>query len=216
MTAFDHWAAMHAWWVARRTERETIGKPWPPKAAQQIEPEMEPASTGLESKPSTATPTTADAAPSPAPRPARKRTLPPARPKPPDEGGTVTAADIEALERHYHALPDNAKTWTGNLIKAGRNRFDWRIRGNPTARRYELYRGVILLAEAELCDNDIVSSIVANITDTYHPDTPPGEALGQLDASQAATFAVVAHDLIQDRYRIIHEPDGPPRLEHVA
>lgn len=27
-----HWERMHAWWVARRTEREAIGKPWAPVA----------------------------------------------------------------------------------------------------------------------------------------------------------------------------------------
>lgn len=31
--AREHWRRMHAWWVARRTEREPIGKPWAPVAA---------------------------------------------------------------------------------------------------------------------------------------------------------------------------------------
>lgn len=29
-TAFDHWQALHAWWVARRDERKPIGKAWQP------------------------------------------------------------------------------------------------------------------------------------------------------------------------------------------
>jgi hypothetical protein len=32
--AFDHFTALHAWWVARRAEREPIGRPWPVKAAK--------------------------------------------------------------------------------------------------------------------------------------------------------------------------------------
>ena len=29
--AMDHFAALHAWWVARRTERESVGRKWPPR-----------------------------------------------------------------------------------------------------------------------------------------------------------------------------------------
>lgn len=32
--AWDHWTAMHAWWVARRTEKVSIGKPWAPGKRQ--------------------------------------------------------------------------------------------------------------------------------------------------------------------------------------
>lgn len=28
--AWDHWTRMHAWWIARRTEAQSIGKPWAP------------------------------------------------------------------------------------------------------------------------------------------------------------------------------------------
>lgn len=33
--AAGHWCSLHAWWVARRSEREPIGKPWAPKGAPQ-------------------------------------------------------------------------------------------------------------------------------------------------------------------------------------
>jgi hypothetical protein len=32
--AHRHWCSLHAWWVARRDEREPIGRPWAPKAAK--------------------------------------------------------------------------------------------------------------------------------------------------------------------------------------
>lgn len=35
--ATTHWRAMHSWWVARRTERESLGKPWAPRAAPAVE-----------------------------------------------------------------------------------------------------------------------------------------------------------------------------------
>lgn len=36
--AYEHWTAMHAWWVARRSEREPIGKPWAPRKQSTVEP----------------------------------------------------------------------------------------------------------------------------------------------------------------------------------
>lgn len=46
MTAFAHWTAMHAWWCARRTEREAIGRAWPPKAAAASPPPADPCPAG--------------------------------------------------------------------------------------------------------------------------------------------------------------------------
>jgi hypothetical protein len=33
--AFEHWQAMHAWWVARRTEKQSIGRAWAPRKAEE-------------------------------------------------------------------------------------------------------------------------------------------------------------------------------------
>jgi hypothetical protein len=39
--AFDHFTALHAWWVARRGEREPIGRPWPVKKKGAAKPPLE-------------------------------------------------------------------------------------------------------------------------------------------------------------------------------
>jgi hypothetical protein len=66
---------------------------------------------------------------------------------PPDEGGPVSDADVAALQRRFDNLPLIAKTWTGTLIAQGNRTYPWRIKDKPTVRRYELYRGVLTLAE---------------------------------------------------------------------
>lgn len=66
---------------------------------------------------------------------------------PPDEGGPVELADVLALSVRYEQLSPQAKAWTGALIAQGNKAFSWRIRDKATVRRYELYRGVLGLAE---------------------------------------------------------------------
>jgi hypothetical protein len=66
---------------------------------------------------------------------------------PPDEGEAVSDADVAALQRRFDKLPLIAKTWTGTLIAQGNRTYPWRIKDRPTVRRYELYRGVLALAE---------------------------------------------------------------------
>jgi hypothetical protein len=66
---------------------------------------------------------------------------------PPDEGDPVSDADVHALHIRFDRLGIEAKLWTGTLIAQGNRTFPWRIKDKPTVRRYELYRGVLALAE---------------------------------------------------------------------
>lgn len=220
MTAFDHWTAMHAWWCARRTERDPIGRAWPPRS-NKIEPGVEPTT-----KKGDATPNQ--------PPPARPRApVRRAKQTPPDEGGEVLASDVAALAARFDKLPDEAKAWTGGLITQGKEGFDWRIRGNPTVRRYELYRGVLQLADwanGSVDADEVVRAIVHAVTvsspslnDIYtieeavlQPTVTTGQVIGLLDYTQAVKFAEVAYDLTMDRYRLIWGDDGGARLEVVA
>lgn len=228
MTAFDHWTAMHAWWVARRTERDGIGRAWPPKAAKDESGTGNTASTGLASKPPTAQVTADAASPSPTPtlkfakeRMTQDRMRDIARnvtitTQPPDEGGEVLSSDVAALAGRFDKLSEPAKNWFKTLVAAGMTSHPWHIKGHQTVRRYELYRGVLALAQAEYCDDDYIKAIVAAITNTYHPDKAAGAALGELGYAEAADFATVAHDLITEKYLIIHGDDDRPRIQAVA
>jgi hypothetical protein len=48
---FEHFSAMHAWWVARRAEREPIGRAWPPRKASTIDVASPGDATGTETPP---------------------------------------------------------------------------------------------------------------------------------------------------------------------
>jgi hypothetical protein len=156
-----------------------------------------------------------------APQQARNTVAP--RPHPPDEGGPVNDTDVEALRTRFNALVSDARVWAGDVVAQGNVGFTWRINeGKPTVRRYELYRGVLALAE--WCDgNPTADGIIRAIVEqTLHASTPdnttPGEALGLLDATQATQFANIAHDIINDKFALVYDEDGAgtPRLQPVA
>jgi hypothetical protein len=209
MTAFAHWTAMHAWWIARRTERDPIGKPW---AARKNTPENAAMTEALEKAP------------------ARKR-APVQRSKQPlpDEGGDVTDADVETMKKAYAALPPKASAWATRVMVQGNDApLPWnKLSVTKTVRRYELYRGVRMVAAyafADDCDCDsnadeVVRAIVHAVTlddAALFPTVPPGMVLASLDYLEAIKFSEVASDLAQNRYSLLADSTGVLRLAPVA
>lgn len=151
---------------------------------------------------------------------------PPTTTPSPGEGDSLREADIDALERRFNQLNEEAKVWTGALVAQGNKGHSWRIKRAPTVRRFELYRGVLALAEwMWFDDEDVISpdDIVCAIVDfvigndaTLSTLFAPGQTLGTLDADEAAKFAQVAVDLTKDRYSLLWGDDGTLRLEAVA
>lgn len=153
---------------------------------------------------------------------------PPPTPTPsPGEGDSLREADVDVLEQRFNKLGEEAKAWTGALVAQGNKGHSWRIKRAPTVRRFELYRGVLALAEwffigageATFEADDIVQAAVHLATGHGIDRTleiPPGQLLGTLDADEAARFAQVAVDLTNDRYSLIWGDDGTLRLIAVA
>jgi hypothetical protein len=198
MTAFAHWTAMHAWWIARRTERDAIGKPW---AARKIE--------------SGEAPTTSNTV-APTPAEPRKRAPVQRSKRPlPDEGGPVTDADVETMKTAYAKLPATASAWATRVMVQGNDApLPWnKLSVTKTVRRYELYRGVRYLA---LWGDgaDLLDEIVLAICGQHNP-TPPGAALAALDADQAKQFADIASDIAND-VTTPYGDDGTLQLTTVA
>lgn len=145
---------------------------------------------------------------------------------PPAEGDSLREADIDVLERRFNELSEEAKAWTGALVAQGNKGHSWRIKRAPTVRRFELYRGVLVLAEwgvksetDAVAADETVRAIVHLATGHGIDRTleiPPGQLLGTLNADEAARFAQVAVDLTKDRYTLLWGDDGMLRLEAVA
>ena len=190
--AFTHWESLVAWWSARRTEHDTIGRKLAPRKANPSTLDAAKARMAADNK--------------------RPQTPPPAKP---DEGAEVADTDVAALKARYGKLAPAAKAWTGAIVAQGNDGHTWRINeGQPTVRRYELYRGVLTLAEwgdGQPLLNDIVRAIIGN-----HTDTPPGHLLGELDAQQAAEFATKAVNITLDKIALTYTEDGTPQLQPVA
>lgn len=118
-------------------------------------------------------------------------------PTPDDEGGPATG--FEALEGRFSHLDDDGKEWVWSVIteasQAGVPFIANKSTGKRTVRRFELYRGLILLAEAGLGggDDDLVRGLVATVLDSdapYHPVFTLGHCVGSLDVEQAKRFAM--------------------------
>lgn len=149
---------------------------------------------------------------------------PPTTTPSPGEGDSLREAEVDVLERRFNELSEEAKAWTGALVAQGNKGHSWRIKRAPTVRRFELYRGVLTLAEyfgdAETESfayrDDIIRAIVHAVTGIAFFDIEPGHLLGSLDAEYAAKFAEVAVDLTKDRYQLLWGDDGTLRLVAVA
>jgi hypothetical protein len=148
----------------------------------------------------------------------------------PDEGGTVTDADIETMKAAYAALPAKASAWATRVMVQGNDApLPWnKLSVSKTVRRYELYRGVQIVAKWALgdCDGDcesnadeVVRAIAHAVTlddAALFPTVPPGMVLASLDYLEAIKFSEVAHDLATNRYSLLADSTGVLRLAPVA
>lgn len=109
-----------------------------------------------------------------------------------DLGGEHYASGWDALQQRFKALPRPALDWCGQLIREAREAgVGFQAGEHRTARRFDLYRGVIALADREPSD-DALRALVALALDTdaaLFPAVPAGKALGALDADGARRFA---------------------------
>jgi hypothetical protein len=117
----------------------------------------------------------------------------------PDEGGPVSDDDTEMLRAVFDHLEPTQRAWIAGLVRQARQHHcGFHMSECRTVRRYEIYRGLILLAQGGADDDEDVRTLVASVMDSDVPHWPSiaaGHAVGALDARQAAEFARLA-----DRY----------------
>ncbi len=119
----------------------------------------------------------------------------------PDEGEPADADAVGALRIRYAALPKTVRSgWLKQLAEQavrgrnGRNRVPYLLTGDDgrhTIRRFEITRGLVMLAEADIVDDDFLRAIVGNVLGVTAWDSylDPGQVVGLLDARTAARFA---------------------------
>jgi hypothetical protein len=116
----------------------------------------------------------------------------------PDEGGTVSDDDTKLLRGRFDSLEATQRAWIAGLVRqAKRHHCGFHMYEQRTVRRYEIYRGLILLAQEDCVDDD-VRVLVGSVMDSdvpHWPEIATGHAVGALDHIGAAEFARLA-----DRY----------------
>jgi hypothetical protein len=116
----------------------------------------------------------------------------------PDEGDTVSDADTELLRARFDELEPTQRAWIAGLVRqAKQHHCGFHMSEARTVRRYEIYRGLIMLAQQD-CDDEDVRVLVGSVMDSDVPhwsSIATGHAVGALDHVGALAFAQLA-----DRY----------------
>ena len=165
--AFEHFTAMHAWWVARRTERRSIGKPWTAETGQGPDrrdilrakyeslddtaqaayaalgvdrDDLDAVEAGLRS----VDPFWQHSEPVPLPQvndvPAPKREAP-------EEGADVAESDVTVVRQHAERLDEHQRAWIGAIVTETKQAHaSIHLSERPTVRRFEVARGLIAFA----------------------------------------------------------------------
>lgn len=80
----------------------------------------------------------------------------------PDEGPAADPDAVATLQHKYQNLPDEARAWIAGIArdanKAGR---PIHLAGTPTIRRFEIVRGLVVLAAAGFDEDEIVRRLIA-------------------------------------------------------
>ena len=149
----------------------------------------------------------------------------PAWPDAPNEGDTVDQAAVDALSARYKTLPDPVrKGWFANLAHEattgvnGYGRCTFQLGGKTglhSVRRFEITRGLVTLAEhgqaegQDVGDDTLRAIVAAIVGDTaWWPTWLPGQVVGQLDATEAATFARLCDTFATTTVAGSISPDG--------
>ena len=188
VTAWDTFQGMHRWWSDQRAFRESksIGAPWAPRSAAPsvLPPEVEQPSAGV-----------VDPAPAPADTIATPSEIA-ATLADPDEGDQADPNAIAALQRAYGALSDGPRMWIGRLTtEAQRSSVPFHLKDTPTVRRFEIVRGLVLLAAGGTVDDDDLRELVAasGVGDAaLFPSVAVGHVVGSMSVGEAALFARMA------------------------
>jgi hypothetical protein len=140
-----------------------------------------------------------------------------------DEGRTLDADSFVDLQALHASLPTEAQQWFhGVTAEADRAGVPFRAKDNKTLRRYEIYRGLLLLAQAEWGAegmDEIVRALVALALGTDAPLFPcitTGHAVGAMGATEAAKFARLCVDYVDGGLTASFQDDGLMRLVRAA
>lgn len=129
-----------------------------------------------------------DVATTPAERPQTAPTAAPMLPAVTDEGPELISADIEAAGKRYASLGDVPRGWVSAC--GAKVRLNPASGGVASVRRFEILRGLCILAEAGFDNDDAARAVLAAILgDIVWQQVPVADAVAALDVEEAKRFA---------------------------
>jgi hypothetical protein len=128
-----------------------------------------------------------------------------------DEGSAITQYEFDDVQRRHDAVPPALRFWMAAVAaEANRAGVAFYLTRARTTRRYWLYIGLIMLAEADIVDPDGVRALVARATGSDAPLFPSvtiGHAVGAMNAEEAGRFADACSALVAGEF--VAEFTGP-------
>mgnify|MGYP003652397471 CR=1 FL=1 len=188
--------ALHAWWTATTHERDGIGK-------------------GVKSLPKTATvavdpPLTAAVVLTPQEQHAAVRQ----EVTDGDEGGQADAAAYILLEQRYMGLDPVGRKWISRIAtEATQHGVGFHSSAAKTVRRFEILRGLVMLAAVEPDDETVRCLLERTIGDVAHFEALTlGHLLGTCTANEAKAFALDCHTYVDGHFIARCDTNGRVRL----
>lgn len=212
VTATSYFHAIYAWWLARRSEREAVGRPWPTKTAAVEQSAPAPvAAGGADSH--TDTPgifdglvvePTVGVATARTPYVAPVASAPQWTAQPAPEGIEIEAKTVARLTAGYERRSPEAKAVIGALIKEAQRAgvAFGQVERNPTERRFELGRACLWIADHTDGDEELVRAAMRLVVGDIPPvqSAPLGAVLGTFTPDEARTLCVVLEGISDGTY----------------
>lgn len=186
--AFEYWAAMHAWWVARRDERKPIGRKWAPARTPPATDAPGPsAGQGAGGRARHASTTLEAAQEATAQRAARRPARPPEDDRPADQG------DINTMRARWElGMTQDQRDWLGRVVSEAIDaNVDFRVTVVPVQRRADIYAALCQWVTDGAWDanNDLAlrAALHASTDDpsVWWPTATIGSLVGRLTIEQA-------------------------------
>lgn len=188
--------ALHAWWTATTHERDGIAKgakSLPKVATAAVEP-----------------PPTAAVALTPQEQHAAVRQ----EIFDADEGGQADVAAYILLEKRYKELDDVGRVWISDIARqATQHGVGFHSSSAKTVRRFEILRGLVMLAAVEPDDETVRCLLERTIGDVAHFEALTlGHLLGTCTANEAKAFALDCHTYVDGHFIARCDTNGRVRL----
>jgi hypothetical protein len=133
----------------------------------------------------------------------------------PDEGEPAGEGRMVQMRELHAALDDVQRAWIAALADQSRAVASFHLAERKTTRSTRIVRGLIVLAQNDCMDDDLVRAAAAFALDSDEPlqaSTPPGAAIAALGWTEALTFEAACETFIAGGMTLAFGDTGVMRL----